>query len=64
MLAWREPDGAVGAPTMQRPASIQDNPKMLQQLPSLEFEEAPTTTTTFSQPADPRWQRIRPVYVW
>ncbi|KAK5630565.1 hypothetical protein RRF57_006280 [Xylaria bambusicola] len=64
MLAWREPDGVAGAPTMLHPATIHNDSDLPQELPALEFEEAPTTATRFSQPADPRWQRIRPVYVW
>ncbi|KAI2638536.1 hypothetical protein GGS21DRAFT_508755 [Xylaria nigripes] len=64
MLAWREPDGERGSPAMLRPAGMYDHPNLQQDVPVLNFEEAPTTATTFSKSADPRWQRIRPVYVW
>ncbi|GAW25620.1 putative 40S ribosomal protein s2 protein [Rosellinia necatrix] len=64
MLVWREPNGEVGEPTMSHPAILHNGPNPQQEIPVLDFEEAPTVTTTFTQPANPRWQRIRPVYVW
>jgi hypothetical protein len=67
MLVWREPDGKEGAPTMAMPMPDGDGVAKL-----LDFEEKETetimirtrTTTLFSRSANPRWQRIRPVYVW
>ncbi|TRX91418.1 hypothetical protein FHL15_007642 [Xylaria flabelliformis] len=64
MLAWREPDGAIGAPTMLHPAILHDGLSLSQDAPVLDYEEAPTTVISVSKSADPRWQRIRPVYVW
>lgn len=64
MLAWREPDGEIGAPTMLHPAILHDSPNSQQEAPALEFENAPTTAAASTGSTDPRWQRIRPVYVW
>jgi hypothetical protein len=63
MLVWHQPDGEEGA-SMMLDHAMNSNPSLQSDVPILEFEEAPTAKTMFSRSADPRWQRIRPVYVW
>ncbi|KAJ8122131.1 hypothetical protein O1611_g9921 [Lasiodiplodia mahajangana] len=57
MLAWHEPDGEIGAPSMLHPAVLRDGSSSRQEAAALDFKEAPTTATTPPKPADPRWQR-------
>ncbi|KAI1334068.1 hypothetical protein F5Y15DRAFT_315559 [Xylariaceae sp. FL0016] len=65
ILAWREPDGAIGPSTMPDSAvNPSDSPHETLAF-ELHYEEAPTTVTlSQSASVDPRWQRVRPVYVW
>ncbi|KAI0203519.1 hypothetical protein F4808DRAFT_457792 [Astrocystis sublimbata] len=63
MLAWREPDGALGAPTMLHTAALREELDPPKESPEWNSVEVPTPTTA-SKPSDLRWQRIRPVYVW
>ncbi|KAI2777502.1 hypothetical protein F4815DRAFT_480989 [Daldinia loculata] len=74
MIAWTEPDGEKGPTTM-----MQDDMRNHGESSStfeLEVEEVPTTVTSTtiitntvtvtstSTSVDPRWQRIRPVWIW
>ncbi|KAI0021121.1 hypothetical protein F4780DRAFT_778867 [Xylariomycetidae sp. FL0641] len=65
MLAWREPDGTPGSgSTMLHHALSGPQQETVGTEDAFQITTETTHGTTTSATVDPRWQRIRPVYIW